>query len=215
MNKSEYIFYYFGPHLFHTKLSPQFCNELFERGNKKDLKNCKEMLAGHFDSEYYFRQEDADFFVNHLVNSGVYDNFKKSTNHFYNFDPKLDFDNLNLESLWINFMNSGDFNPIHTHENDLSFVLFLKVPKEIKKENEEYKKHGGTDKSSGPGCLIFSWGEPQEGFIHTKSVLPEEGDFFIFPAKLRHIVYPYKSNVERVTAAGNFSFTNGQIKKFT
>ena len=147
MNKSEYIFYYFGPHLFHTKLSPQFCNELFERGNKKDLKNCKEMLAGHFDSEYYFRQEDADFFVNHLVNSGVYDNFKKSTNHFYNFDPKLNFDNLNLESLWINFMNSGDFNPIHTHENDLSFVLFLKVPKEIKKENEEYKKHGGTDKS--------------------------------------------------------------------
>ena len=215
MNKSESIFYYFGPHLFHTKLSPQFCNELFERGNKKDLKNCKEMLAGHFDSEYYFRQEDADFFVNHLVNSGVYDNFKKSTNHFYNFDPKLNFDNLNLESLWINFMNSGDFNPIHTHENDLSFVLFLKVPKEIKKENEEYKKHGGTDKSSGPGCLIFSWGEPQEGFIHTKSVLPEEGDFFIFPAKLRHMVYPYKSNVERVTAAGNFSFTNGQIKKFT
>ena len=50
----NYKFYYFGPHLFHTKLSPLFCNELLKRGSN-ELVNCSENLAGHFNTEYYLR----------------------------------------------------------------------------------------------------------------------------------------------------------------
>ena len=193
----DYKFYYFGPHLFHTKLSPLFCNELLRRGSKKSV-NCSEHLAGHFDTEYYFEKDDVNFFKESL-SVEVIPTFLNSSKNFYN-QPNDNFKDIKLEQMWINFMKKGDFNPIHTHSHDLSFVLYLKVPKELKEENERYH---GTDQNTGPGGIAFMWGEPQEGFIHTKALLPEEGDLFIFPALLRHMVYPFKSDVERVSVAGN------------
>ena len=194
----NYKFYYFGPHLFHTKLSPLFCNELFKRGGNK-LVNCSENLAGHFNTEYYFTDDDITFFKDSL-SVDVIPTFLNSANNFYNTSAISNFKDIKLEQMWINFMKKGDFNPVHTHSHDLSFVLYLKVPKELKEENEKYH---GTDETAGPGGIAFMWGEPQDGFIHTKSLLPEEGDLFIFPALLRHMVYPFKSNVERVSVAGN------------
>ena len=85
----------------------------------------------------------------------------------------------------------------------LSFVFFVKTDKQILEEN---KQHKGTDCSVGPGSLSFHWGEPVVGFIDKKSFVPEEGDLIIFPARLRHMVYPFKSNAERITIAGNFRY---------
>lgn len=194
----DYRFYYFGPHLFHTKLNTSFCNELLSRGNKK-TENCSRYLAGHFDTEYYFTKDDKDFFIEGLKD--VFDAFLKSAKHFYG-PSHNQYNGVELKQLWINFMHKGDFNPVHTHTNDLSFVLYLKVPKELKEENE---KNYGTDQHVGPGGISFMWGEPQDGFINTQGLLPEEGDLFIFPALLRHMVYPFKSDVERVSVAGNLN----------
>ena len=36
-------------------------------------------------------------------------------------------------------MKAGDFNPLHTHGGDYSFVVFLDVPKQLEKEQEEFK----------------------------------------------------------------------------
>ena len=36
--------------------------------------------------------------------------------------------------------------------------------------------------------------------------MPEENDIFIFPAGLRHWVFPFKSNVERISVSGNILF---------
>ena len=33
-------------------------------------------------------------------------------------------------------MKAGDFNPLHTHGGDYSFVLFLDVPKQLKRKKE-------------------------------------------------------------------------------
>lgn len=192
----DYAFYYFGPHLFHTKVDLNFCNELLTRGsNKKE--NCAKHLAGYFDTEYAFNEDDKYFFLTNLEK--VFKTFSKSSQHFYN--EKM-FETLKLKNLWINFMHKGDFNPMHTHSGDLSFVLFLKVPDELKQENREYS---GTD-NVGPGAITFGWGEHLNGFVNQKNVLPETGDFFIFPAGLRHMVYPFKSDVERVSVAGNFDY---------
>jgi hypothetical protein len=42
------------------------------------------------------------------------------------------------------------------------------------------------------------------GLITDKYFMPVAGDFFIFPAHLRHVVSPFKSSVERVSIAANF-----------
>ena len=192
----KYEFFYFGPHLFKTTLDEQFCNKMLEfKGT-----NANKILSGHFDHEYFITKEGQNYFMNHLQNTGVIPAFKESFKHFYDDEVP---GNLKLDSMWINYMSAGDFNPWHEHSQDLSFVFFVKIDEQILEEN---KQHKGTDTDLGPGALTFSWGEPKEGMIHNKSFVPNQGDLLIFPAKLRHMVYPFKSNVQRISIAGNIGF---------
>tara|TARA_B110000285_G_C14809659_1_gene461376 strand:- start:68 stop:661 length:594 start_codon:yes stop_codon:yes gene_type:complete len=192
----DYRFYYFGPHLFHTKLNTFFCNKMLEFKSTSAVKN----LAGHFEHEYYITKDGQEHFMNHLQNTGVIPAFKESFKNFYGDEVPGD---LKLDTMWINYMSAGDFNPWHGHSHDLSFVFFVKTDEKILEEN---KNHKGADKDLGPGALTFSWGEPQDGIIQYKSFLPNEGDLLIFPAKLRHMVYPFKSNVERISISGNLRY---------
>ena len=38
---------------------------------------------------------------------------------------------------WINYQKQNGFNPPHDHDGKLSFVIYLKIPEELKKENEK------------------------------------------------------------------------------
>ena len=104
-------------------------------------------------------------------------------------------------------MKAGDFNPIHTHGADYSFVLFLDVPKQLKKEQEEFK---GT--SAKPGMLLFEYTQqarPQWATTGHVAIKPETGDFFMFPALLQHWVCPpFKSKVTRISVSGNLRILN-------
>jgi len=103
-----------------------------------------------------------------------------------------------LEKLWCNFQHNNEFNPPHSHGGALSFVIYLKVPEELKKENEEY-----DGLSAGPGGITFLYGQAEDYTIANHSFFPSEGDMYIFPAYLKHWVYPYKSDCVRVSISGN------------
>ena len=108
---------------------------------------------------------------------------------------------MTMQSAWVNYMEAGDFNPPHNHHDILSFVVFLKVPAELKKENEEFK-----GRSIGPGGIEFRINviKKQGHFsIDTHSFFPTEGDIFIFPAHLEHWVYPFKAKGTRISVSGN------------
>ena len=102
-------------------------------------------------------------------------------------------------------MKAGDFNPMHTHGGDYSFVLFLDVPKQLKKEQEIYK---GT--SARPGQLMFEYTQQARPRYATSgtAIAPETGDFFMFPAMLQHWVAPFKSKVTRISVSGNLRVLN-------
>ncbi len=103
-----------------------------------------------------------------------------------------------LTALWFNYMKQHEFNPPHDHSDQLSFVIFLKIPEEIKKEQEQYK-----GKSGGPGSLSFLYGDGNRQAITYQSILPKEGDMFIFPAWMKHYVAPFYSDVNRIAVSGN------------
>ena len=109
-----------------------------------------------------------------------------------------------IEALWANFQGPGDFNPPHDHGGTLSWVIFLQMPKELIEENKKYK-----GRSAGPGGLTFIYGEGPRSYISHHSFVPEEGDMFIFPASLKHWVFPFKSNCVRISVSGN---VNDSIK---
>ena len=103
-----------------------------------------------------------------------------------------------LEKLWINFQVPNEFNPPHSHGGALSFVIFLKIPIELRAENQNYK-----GLSAGPGGITFLYGDIDDRCITSYSAFPETGDMYIFPAWVKHWVYPFKSNCVRISVSGN------------
>lgn len=68
---------------------------------------------------------------------------------------------------------------------DYTFTYYLQTPKDIKGDE---------------GHIVF---ETENKIRH--KFLPEEGDFFIFPADIRHTAIPTpKSQIDRIVYAGNF-----------
>ena len=199
-NDLKYHFFYWGPYLFKTFFDLKQCKELLNKG-KKLKKEANAKLAGVIKKELEFTKDDQLWFA------------KKANNHFLaylessnNWYGRKIANKLNLENLWINFMKKGEFNPPHSHTGDLSFVIFLQVDDDLKKENKEYV---GT--SGGPGSISFHYGfsvedSKKELNISTNRFFPQTGDMFIFPATLPHWVYPFQSNSTRISVSGNLKF---------
>ena len=106
-----------------------------------------------------------------------------------------------LLSLWINYMKAGEFNPPHSHGGDLSFVAFPEIPQELIDECAAFK---GTMR--GPGGISWIYGEGGNTCISVVHQLPKTADIYIFPASLKHYVFPFKSPVTRVSMSGNIMF---------
>ena len=138
---------------------------------------------------------------------GVYDQmFEKFINKPYQKKPHYI-----MTALWINYQKQNDFNPPHDHDGKLSFVIYLQIPDELKKENAAYK-----GKSCGPGGIQFVYGDGPRDCVTYQSFMPEENDMYIFPAWLKHWVAPYKSDCVRISVSGNVhdSAPLNNIEKF-
>ena len=132
--------------------------------------------------------------------------FQEFTNKRYEKQPEYV-----LSALWINHQKSNEYNPPHDHDGKLSFVIYLQIPEELKKEHETYK-----GKSCGPGGIQFLYGNGPRDCVTYQTAFPEEGDMYIFPAWLKHWVAPFKSDCVRISVSGNFHDTVpvNNIKKF-
>ena len=184
-----------GPCVVRMKINDAFKKLLLDEAkkNKEDYRN---KLAGILDHETGYSEESKKKIIPHLTQCvGVYDQaFEKYTNKKYDKRPEYV-----LSALWINHQKPNDFNPPHDHDGKLSFVIYLSIPDELKKENKEYK-----GKSCGPGGIQFIYGNGPRDCVTYMSFMPEENDCFVFPAWLKHWVAPYKSNCTRISVSGNF-----------
>ena len=187
----DYNFYYWGPLLFKIKVQ------------QEDLKKCADLcskqsslvndtLAGAIKHEHYVSSNTFIKIIDPYLSV-----FGEAYRNWYG----KNITQATILMSWVNFMRAGEFNPPHIHTNcDVSSVLFVKIPEELKEEN---KKFPGT--GSGPGTLSFSFGEFQPHNISTRVFFPEEGDLFIFPATLTHFVSPFLSKGERISMSANFN----------
>ena len=194
MSEIKYNFYHWGPFLFHSTIPTELCELMLEeglkvRGKSDELYNTK--LAGHMGEQYKLSRDKImpklELFLD--AYSIGYNQWRGGGG----MKPQA-----KLLSLWINYMKAGDFNPPHSHGGDLSFVAFPDVPKEITDECAEFK---GTMR--GPGGISWIYGEGDKTCISVVHQLPVTGDIYIFPAALKHYVFPFKSPVTRVSVSGN------------
>ena len=184
-----------GPCVVKLKVKDDFKKLLLDEG-KKNNEDYTTKLAGILDKETGYSPASKNKILPFLSQYlGVYDQaYQRYVNKPYDKMPEYV-----LSALWINYQKPNDFNPPHDHDGKLSFVIYCSMPKELKKEHEDYK-----GKSCGPGGIQFIYGNGPRDAITYMSFLPDEGDMFIFPAWLKHWVAPYKSDCTRITVSGNF-----------
>ena len=196
-NKIDYQILTWGPCVLKLKITDDFFELLKKESDasvKKEL-SYNHRLAGIIQKEYKLRDLNIlQPYMKDLVN--IYD---QVWDKWRNADEPSKNKYL-IKTMWVNYQRQHEFNPPHDHSDDLSFVIYLKIPEEIKKEYKEYK-----GKSSGPGGISFIYGEGNRQAITYQAHFPEEKDLFIFPAWLKHYVAPFKSDVERVSISGNLA----------
>ena len=120
----------------------------------------------------------------------------------------LSIDNVELQNLWINYQNKGEFNPPHTHTGSYSFVIWIQVPyytsEEFNHPSASYNNKIRPDQLA--GSFMFQYtnilGEIRDMYYDADKNY--EGCCFLFPATLTHQVFPfYSSNDVRITLSGN------------
>jgi hypothetical protein len=179
-------------------LTPEEVIELKKLESGKDYRN---NLAGHLDDE---KALDKDKVFNILK---PYFNSYALGYQEYRAQPLCN--GFEMITAWINRQKKNEFNPPHTHDGHLSFVLYTEIPRGLHKEC-----HTSVHNSPGPGCITFDFNMPGNNinkfYLQTHSHLPSVGDFFIFPAGLPHWVYPFKTTEgERVSISGNINLIDG------
>tara|TARA_B100000900_G_scaffold389154_1_gene381824 strand:- start:27 stop:659 length:633 start_codon:yes stop_codon:yes gene_type:complete len=200
IEKVDYSHINWGPYVMKTKLPDYIIKKLKAEGKKAKV-HYNHKLAGHLDNQYLYPEKVQQWFYTEL--QPVVQAYRTGHCKFHGIE-ELDIE-MNADDLWVNYMQAGDFNPLHTHGGDYSFVLFLDVPKKLEEEQKEFQ---GT--SAKPGSLIFEFANqarPRWATTGT-NVFPKTGDFFMFPALLQHWVCPFKSKVTRISVSGNLRIMN-------
>ena len=184
-----------GPCLIKLKIEEEY-RKLFLEESKNNTEDYRNKLAGILEHETGYNAKSKEKLLPILsMYLGIYDQmFEKFTQNLYEKRPEYV-----MSALWINHQKPVDYNPPHDHDGKLSFVIYLQIPEELKKEQREYK-----GKSCGPGGIQFIYGDGPRDCITYQSFFPEEGDMFIFPAWLKHWVAPFKSDCTRISVSGNF-----------
>ena len=120
------------------------CTITYKRGVQKKLldeaKKNKEdystKLAGQIEKETGYSDEARERLLPYISSAlGLY-------NQAYEAYTKKKFDKTPeyiLSALWINYQKKNEFNPPHDHDGKLSFVIYLGIPEELKKETKSIK----------------------------------------------------------------------------
>ena len=205
----DHKFFYWGPYTASFKIDKKFCTRLLKEGKSLSVSQDKRgLLAGQIEHEREFilkpwiKEGIAPFVESYLEGYRRFSNTDVA-NRIAGFVKK----NWRFETIWINFQKANEFNPLHVHTGcSISFVIYLKVPPIIKKEASK-----NITKAGNPGTISFVYGEDQDFCTNTHNILPEENTLLIFPSLLRHEVMPFKSDVERISVAGNVEVTGWNL----
>ena len=175
-----------------------------------DAEKYNNNLLGHMKEEYSLNQskEIISEYVEALAvaydrsNPGYIEAFEEvSKSKYYKFY---------LDTLWVNKQKKYEFNPVHHHAGALSFVIWIKIPYDLKEEETYFPPVSGETEESRTNTHTSKF-----AFVYTDTLgrirhipLPIdknwEGTILMFPSSMHHCVYPfYTSDDYRISVSGN------------
>ena len=92
---------------------------------------------------------------------------------------------------WIVRQYKNEYNPTHWHNGHISGAGYLKVPKTLGKhfQDKQNRDYRGGNLQLIHGSRMFTCPS-------TYNIVPEVGDFYVFPNYLMHTVFPFKGTDE-------------------
>ena len=170
-------------------------NELYET-QKKHLPNANKQLAGKIPDEvslFYAGPTNKKMHTHNYVPVDIMKWFYYTFDHYLNWNKIQEF-KMDVNSIWINEMKAGDYNPVHIHQGKiytgLSSVMILKLPKDMGPEVAR------PDQPMNGQLQIMG---NASGQFATTDYSPKMkiGDFYVFPYDMRHVVYPFTNKKEK------------------
>ena len=163
-------------------------NELYDT-QKKHLPNANTQLAGKIPDEvslFYAGPTNKKMHAHSYVSADILKWFYGIFDHYLTVNKIQDY-KMEINSIWINQMKAGDYNPVHTHQGKLftglSSVMILQLPKDMGPEIAR------PDQPMNGQLQIL--GSVAGQFVKADySPRMKIGDFYIFPYDMRHTVYP-------------------------
>ena len=189
-------------------------NELYET-NKKHLPNANKQLAGKIPDEvslFYAGPTNNKMHTHSYVSEDILKWFYSIFDHYLKWNKILEY-SMDINSIWVNEMKAGDYNPIHIHQGKLytglSSVMILTLPKDMGPEIAR------PDVPMNGQLQIL--GSAAGQFVHA-DYSPEMkiGDFYVFPYDVRHVVYPMTNKkAKRRTLVCNCDVDYNPVKSRT
>jgi len=173
------------------------------KARKKRIKANKTLL-GHIKEEYFITEISENFKSFILKDCLQHEIIKNKSKDITILSEDRPF---YIDTLWVNYQKKYEFNPPHTHSGIYSFVIFIKIPYDLKKE-ENYFKDIHEDQYSYNHTSKFAFSNiDYKGEIYTDCLDVDksfEGKMLLFSSKQTHQVFPfYTSNDYRITVSGN------------
>tara|TARA_R100001086_G_scaffold196012_1_gene112846 strand:- start:94 stop:741 length:648 start_codon:yes stop_codon:yes gene_type:complete len=169
-------------------------NEIYET-KKKHLPNANKQLAGKIPDEVslFFDGETTKMHKHSFVSEDILKWFYGTFDHYLKWNQTRSY-KMDINSIWVNEMKAGDYNPVHVHQGrlftGLSSVMILKLPKDFGPEIAR------PDQPMNGQLQIL--GSVAGQFV-TADYSPRMkiGDFYVFPYDMRHVVYPFTNKKAR------------------
>ena len=112
---------------------------------------------------------------------------------------------IELDSMWMNIQERGEYNPTHNHKGVISFVIWFEIPYNLQEEKELNNSKYSNLPSNGDFFFHPINVLGQFGSVAMNIGKDKEGTICVFPAKLLHSVNPFfTTDKQRVTFSGNF-----------
>jgi hypothetical protein len=130
----------------------------------------------------------------------------------YHIAPKIDQTGTvtNTPDLWVNFQKKHEYNSLHTHGGDYSFILYVKIPYDLEEEKNLPLNKNQVDFGKVYTNLTFRFLDPRARGGIARAEVPVdksyEGKILFFPAWLNHEVMPFYTSEEyRISVSGNIN----------
>ena len=158
----------------------EYIDNTVKNKSKLEKLNYGEKLVGDVTQEFLLE-------IEFVKSSGWLDFLANCSKIYTELNEGKKITKFNLLKTWVVRQFKNEYNPTHWHGGHISGAGFLKVPKilgESVQKKKEINYRGGN--------LQLIHGSRMFTCPSTYNIIPEVGDFYLFPNYLMHTVFPFK-----------------------